>query len=67
MTWLWLGVALLAIGQAGLWASLYVLVRRVDRIDGFEPQRCAHADVKNIGTFGHPEYQCTLCHQVIGP
>jgi hypothetical protein len=64
--WLILVGVVLVIGQAVLFLMLGIIVRRIDRIEfaGAGPG-CSHAEVKNVGTFGHPEYLCQLCHQVV--
>lgn len=39
------------------------LVRRVEDLEErlMEPRGCSHPDVENVGTFGQPEYVCTIC------
>jgi hypothetical protein len=32
-----------------------------------EPVTCAHQETENIGTFGAPAYQCTVCKAMVDP
>ena len=55
--------AVLLIGLATVfngWAVIR-LSRRVASLEARETTGCAHHDLKNVGTFGHPEYQCQSC------
>ena len=63
MTEVFFGLAFLVVA-----AILHSLNRRVEILEThteLQPGGCPHSDVKNIGTFGHPEYECTLCHQTV--
>lgn len=61
---MWIGF--LSTSVCALLIRFRQLSNRVDDIEQSQrPVQCAHTDVRNIGTFGHPEYECTLCHQVV--
>lgn len=62
--WIVIAVALLALGHLLLWVLFVLQVKRIDRLTIGQPG-CSHPDVKNVGTFGHPEYECTFCHQTV--
>lgn len=60
-----LACLLIGIGMILTNWAVFNLRRRVDDLEMSRPVGCAHTDVKNIGTFGHPEYQCQMCHQIV--
>jgi hypothetical protein len=33
----------------------------IDSVASQDPPACPHLDVENTGTFGAPEYRCTMC------
>lgn len=56
-------LALVAIGESIAILRLFAIVNEHEElIAQARPSGCSHPDVINVGTFGHPAYECVLCH-----